>query len=141
YTFEFEDRPMTMVASDGGFLDAPLEVQQLRLAPGERAEVVVAFAPGDTTRLRSTKTQLGGVVVPATSGGNDEFDVLEFRAADALAPSATPSWPESVHAADDELHESDASVTREFRLNDREINGEEMDMARIDEVAYVGDTE
>lgn len=142
YTFAFDDdRPMTMVASDGGFLDAPLEMQQLRLAPGERAEVVVEFEPGETTRLRSTKTQLGGVVVPATSGGNDEFDVLEFRAADALLPSPEPSWPEAADVVDDELHEDEASVTRSFRLNDREINGEEMDMNRIDEVAYVGDTE
>lgn len=142
YTFAFDDeRPMTMIASDGGLLDAPLEMQQLRLAPGERAEVVVAFAPGETTRLRSTKTQLGGIAVPATSGGNDEFDVLEFRAASTLDPRPEPAWPESAHAAADRLHEGEASVTREFRLNDRQINGEEMDMSRIDEVVYVGDTE
>jgi len=141
YTFEFGDRPMTMISSDGGFLDVPHEAEQVRLAPGERAEVIVEFEPGETTRLRSTRTQLGGIVVPATSGGNDEFDVLEFRAADVLEPSPAPAWPESVHAADDELHEDEASVTREFRLNDREINGEEMDMNRIDEVVHVGDTE
>ncbi len=141
YTFAFEDRPMTMIASDGGFLDAPLELDHLRLAPGERAEVIVEFAAGETTRLRSTTTQLGGVAVPATSGGNDEFDVLEFRAAETLAPSPEPAWPESVHAADDELHEGEASVSRSFELEGRDINGKEMDMNRIDEVAYVGDTE
>ncbi|MGO1853667.1 MAG: multicopper oxidase family protein [Microbacteriaceae bacterium] len=141
YTFAFDDRPMTMVASDGGLLDEPLEVDHLRLAPAERAEVIVEFSAGETTRLRSTKTQLGGVAVPATSGGNDEFDVLEFRAASSLAPSPEPAWPESAHAVDDELHEDEASITREFRLNNREINGEEMDMNRIDEVVHVGDTE
>lgn len=141
YTFAFDDRPMTMVASDGGFLDAPLDVQQLRLAPGERAEVVVSFDAGETTRLRSSRTQLGGVIVPATAGGNDEFDVLEFRAAEELAPRPAPSWPASAHAGEDELHESAASVTREFRLGDQQINGEEMDMGRIDEIVHVGDTE
>ncbi|WP_243229000.1 multicopper oxidase family protein [Microbacterium sp. CIAB417] len=141
YTFAFDDRPLTMVASDGGLLDAPIERDALRLAPGERAEVVVSFEPGETVRLRSVVTDLGGVLVPATSGGNDEFDVLEFRAADELTPSEEPSWPAARDAASDELHESAASVTRSFTLNTRSINGEEMDMSRIDEVAYVGDTE
>lgn len=141
YTFEMSDRPMTLVATDGGFLDAPVEMDQVRLAPGERAEVVVSFDAGETVRLRSSKTDLGGIVVPATSGGNDEFDVLEFRAADTLTPSPEPSWPQANGAVADELHEDEASVTREFELSDREINGEEMDMGRIDEVVHVGDTE
>lgn len=141
YTFEMPDRPMTMIASDGGFLDAPLELDQMRLAPGERAEVVVEFEPGETVRLRSSKTDLGGIVVPATSGGNDEFDVLEFRAADTLTPSPEPTWPQAQDAVADELHEDEASVTRDFVLNTREINGEQMDMNRIDEIVHVGDTE
>ncbi|REJ05104.1 copper oxidase [Microbacterium bovistercoris] len=141
YTFAFEDRPMTLIATDGGFLDAPLSQERVRLAPGERAEVVVTFEPGETVRLRSLKTDLGGIVVPQTAGGNDEFDVIEFRAAEKLTPSPEPSWPAAKDAAADEVHESEASVTREFVLNTREINGEEMDMSRIDEVAYVGDTE
>ncbi|MCS3844529.1 hypothetical protein [Microbacterium sp. AK031] len=66
------------------------------------------------------KTDLGGIVVPATSGGNDEFDVLEFRAADSLTPSPEPSWPEAQDAVADKLHEDEASVTREFVLNTRE---------------------
>lgn len=141
YTFEMPDRSMTMIASDGGFLDAPLEMEKLRLAPGERAEVIVEFDPGETVRLHSSKTDLGGIAVPATSGGNDEFDVLEFRASDSLTPSPEPSWPEAQDAAADELHQNEASVTRDFVLNTREINGEEMDMNRIDEVVYIGDTE
>jgi len=142
YTFAFDDdRAMTMVASDGGFLDEPLEMQDLRLAPGERAEVVVEFEPGETTRLRSVKTNLGGIVVPGTSGGNDEFDVMEFRADPSLAPSPEPSWPQAQDAVADELHEDEASVTRDFSLNTREINGLKMDMNRIDEVVHVGDTE
>lgn len=141
YTFAFEDRPMTLVATDGGLLDSPSSQERLRLAPGERAEVVVAFEPGETVRLRSLKTDLGGIVVPMTAGGNDEFDVLEFRAARSLVSSPEPSWGSSADDAADELRESDASVSRHFVLNTREINGAEMDMSRIDEIAYVGDTE
>lgn len=141
YTFEIPDRTMTLIATDGGFLDAPLEMSQVRLAPGERAEVVVAFAPGETVRLRSAKTQLGGILLPATSGGNDAFDVLEFRAASSLTPSPEPSWPQAADAVADELHEEEATATRSFELEEREINGARMDMSRIDEVVHVGDTE
>src|SRR5699024_7251858 len=50
YAFEFPDRPMTLTAGDGGLLDEPAQVDRLRLAPGERAEVVVDFSPGETVR-------------------------------------------------------------------------------------------
>ncbi|MFI2365084.1 multicopper oxidase family protein [Promicromonospora sp. NPDC019610] len=141
YQLGFPDREMDLVATDGGLLDAPVRLKQVRLAPGERAEVVVRMAPGETTRLHSFEADLGGVVVPFAMGGNDAFDVLELRAADRLAPSPEPAWTPSVHAGEDALRESDAAVTREFELDDRHINGRTMDMARIDEAATVGDTE
>jgi FtsP/CotA-like multicopper oxidase with cupredoxin domain len=141
YQLGFEDRDMELVATDGGLLDAPATLEQVRLAPGERAEVVVELAPGDTTRLRSFEADLGGVVVPFAMGGNDAFDVLELRAADELAPSPEPAWEPSAHAAQDALHEDDAATIRTFQLDDRKINGQSMDMGRIDEVATVGSTE
>lgn len=141
YQLGFEDRDMALVASDGGLLDAPVTLDRVRLAPGERAEVVVEVEPGETTRLHSFEADLGGVVVPFAMGGNDAFDVLELRAADELTPSPEPAWEPSVHAAQDALHEDDAAVTRAFELDDRQINGRRMDMGRIDEVVTEGDTE
>jgi FtsP/CotA-like multicopper oxidase with cupredoxin domain len=141
YAFEFPDRPMDLIASDGGFLAEPAEVERLRLAPGERAETVVDFTPGETVRMRSAEVDLGGVAVPATMGGSDSFDVLEFRAADELTPAPETAWSPSDHAPHDALHEEDADTTRTFELEEREINDERMDMDRIDEVVHVGDTE
>ncbi|MEV0889889.1 multicopper oxidase domain-containing protein [Promicromonospora sp. NPDC050262] len=141
YQLGFPDREMDLVATDGGLLDAPVRLEQVRLAPGERAEVVVRMAPGESTRLHSFEADLGGVVVPFAMGGNDAFDVLELRAADRLAPSPEPAWTPSAHAAQDALHEEDVAVTRTFELDDRRINGQTMDMGRIDEAATVGDTE
>ena len=141
YAFAFPDREMTLVATGGGLIDAPVDLERIRLAPGERAEIVVPFEPGETVRLRSESVDLGGILIPATAGGNDDFDVLEFRAADELAPTPDPSWPRSVHADHDAVAEADAVTTREFVLNTRQINGERMDMSRIDEVVHVGDTE
>jgi FtsP/CotA-like multicopper oxidase with cupredoxin domain len=54
YEFAFGDsREFAMIASDGGLLAAPADVDHLRLSPGERAEIVVEIAPGETTVLRS----------------------------------------------------------------------------------------
>jgi len=141
YTFAFPDRPMTMIASDGGLLDTPLEQDALRLAPGERAEVVVAFKPGETVRLRSVKPDLGGIADPSTMGANEAFDVLEFRAAEVLTPSPEPAWSPAADAEADELHEAEVVKTRSFELEGREINGQKMDMSRVDEIVHVGDTE
>lgn len=141
YQLGFEDREMDLVATDGGLLDAPVRTDDVRLAPGERAEVVVRMEPGETTRLHSFEAELGGVVVPFAMGGNDAFDVLELRAADRLTPSPEPAWSPSAHAEEDALHAQDASVTRTFQLDDRQINGRRMDLGRVDVTSTVGDTE
>ncbi len=141
YQFAVPGHRLTMIAGDGGLLDRPLELDQLRLAPGERAEVVVRLAAGERATLRSAAVDLGGVAVPGVMGGGDAFDVLELRATDRLEASPEPRWPASRHASEDALHEEDAVRTREFALNEREINGRRMDMRRIDEVVRIGDTE
>lgn len=137
----FTDRDLQLVATDGGLLEAPVELDRVRLAPGERAEVVVRMRPGETTRLHSFEADLGGVVVPFAMGGNDAFDVLELRAADELTPSPEPAWAPSALAAQDALHEDEVAVTRTFELDDRKINGRSMDLGRIDEVVTEGGTE
>jgi FtsP/CotA-like multicopper oxidase with cupredoxin domain len=142
YDLGFEDRELDLVATDGGLLDAPpVRLSSVRLAPGERAEVVVRMQPGETARLQSFEVDLGGVAAPFAMGGNDTFDVLELRAAVELAPSPAPSWKASAHAARDQVHEADATVIRQFELDERTINGKRMDMGRIDEVVAVGSTE
>ncbi|MFC8923658.1 multicopper oxidase family protein [Cellulosimicrobium sp. NPDC057127] len=141
YALGFRDREMDLVATDGGLLDGPVRTDRVRLAPGERAEVVVEMAPGETTRLHSFAADLGRVSASFAMGGKEAFDVLELRAADDLAASPAPSWGPSVHAADDALDADDVTVERTFELADREINGRRMDMDRIDEVVTVGETE
>lgn len=43
----FEDqRPFRQIATDAGFLDAPVELTLLVLAPGERAEILIDFTEG-----------------------------------------------------------------------------------------------
>ncbi|UQS23733.1 multicopper oxidase domain-containing protein [Amycolatopsis thermalba] len=80
YTLGFGDRRrFHVVATDGGLLGAPVEVEQFSLTPGERAEIVVAFAPGEQVVLRNTDN---GVDI-----GAGDFDVLKIVAAGRLTPS------------------------------------------------------
>lgn len=130
-----DDRPFHLVATDNGLLPAgPEELRRLLLGPGERAEIVVQFEPGDRVVLRSFAADLG--TSARAIGADDTFDVLQVRAADdfddairrpeAWEGTAVPDLPEDARA-------------RTFRLEGHNrINGREMDMARIDEVIPAG---
>lgn len=136
------DRPFDMIASDGGLLDAPVHLDHIQLSPGERAEILVSMSPGERVVLQSRKPDLGVPAAAAgfggSSGGSDQFDVLQLRAAAALAhvgavpPSLVPV---------ERLDASAASRERSFSMDGTEINGRDMDMSRMDVVVRLGDTE
>lgn len=141
YNFAFDDdRTFDLVGTDGGLLERPAPLDALQLSPGERAEVVVAVAPGERTVLQSRDV----AIRPRASGderfvgAEDEFDVVQLRAADALVPS--PPLPDEL-AVIQRPDADEAATTRSYRLDNNRINGREMDMARIDEVVTVGTTE
>ncbi len=77
YNLAFNDnRPFQVIASDAGLLAAPVEVRQLLLAPGERAEIVVDLArdAGRSVVLQSDS----GDVVPGVNGHAVRPDALDF---------------------------------------------------------------
>lgn len=139
YAFTWSDgRPVELIATDGGLLEASVALDHVRLSPGERAEVLLRVQPGERVVLQSRMTaELAGLepVVSSMNGGADAFDVLEVRAADELAPAA--SVPAKLAEIAD-FDPADVATTRTFDLGDSfEINGEAMDMGRIDETVTV----
>lgn len=133
-----DDRSFTLIGTDGGLLPESHRVDRLLLSPGERAEIVVEMRAGEDTVLRSYPPDLeANFLSERFGGGADEFDVLELRAADTL--SASPEVPEQLAPAP-EL-ETDVAVVRRFVLNGRSINGQKMDMSRVDETVEVDTTE
>lgn len=133
-----DDRPVELIATDGGLLEASVALDRVVLSPGERAEVLVRLTPGERVVLRSEMTaEAAGMVGPvsAMNGNTDAFDVLELRAADTLdAAAPVPERLASIAPYD----EGEVATTRTFRLNDSfEINGNAMDMGRIDETVTV----
>ncbi|MGE7384623.1 multicopper oxidase family protein [Streptomyces sp. NPDC004126] len=123
-----DGRGFEVVGADAGLLPAPARVDRISLSPAERAEIVVAFSPGESVVLRS-------------SGGRDpidkgDFDLLRITAAERLRPS--PEVPGRL-ATTPPIEVPAGSRVRAFRLDgDDEINGRDYDADRIDEVVPAG---
>lgn len=141
YDFGFDDdQEFAVIGSDSGLLEATVPASRVQLSPGERAEIIVDLHPGETTTLRSYPPDLGmGFPLERTNGGHDTFDILQLRAADRLRDA--PALPTSL--APVERHQpEDAAATRTFQLEGfSRINGQEMDMARIDQTIPRGAVE
>src|SRR5918999_1377829 len=124
YDFGFSDgRDFALIATDGGLLERPAELDRIQLSPGERAEIVVTMEPSERVVLRSYPPDLEpGSDTSRQDGGEDRFDVLQLRAAGEL--DSSPAVPAELVDIS-ELDPGDASETREFELRSRRINDEE----------------
>jgi FtsP/CotA-like multicopper oxidase with cupredoxin domain len=135
-----DDREFDLIATEGGLLETPQRIDRIQLSPGERAEIVTAFEPGERIVLRSFEPELGTNFWESRFvGGDDSFDLVEIRAAARLAPS--PEVPDTL-GAHEHYHLEDATRTRSFELSGQSrINERKMDMGRIDAVVRPGATE
>lgn len=122
------NRIFHQIASDGGFLEKPIEMNQLVLGPAERAEILVDFSDlkkGETVQLINQGLDFMKFIVKGE--GSKEYTV--------------PSNLTSIKKIDPDH----AVKTRKFVFQGMgpsvNINGKQMDMERIDEVVKLNDTE
>ena len=139
------DRTFWMVGSDGGLLEAPVPLTRLRLAVGERAELLVDLGglEGQTVRLRSFASELTNGEPGSTGSGpldGADFDLLQLRVG-SPTPEAVTALPTQLVTLE-RYDEGDVDVTREFQLGPGlTINNRKFAMSRIDETVRLGDTE
>jgi len=157
YNLEFSDgREFWQIATDGGLLEASVPMRHLVLAPGERAEILVAFPPGKNVTLRHKPLQrragsgaaMGGMMA-MMAASDRPFDIMLFKSPQGVQkipePPARLITPRNWSA-------NSAVRTRPFRLSMRMgmgmmqgggfgINGRAMDMRRIDARVPLGDVE
>jgi blue copper oxidase len=140
FNFGFSDgRRFALIGTDGGLLSRPYQTDRIQLAPGERAEIVVTVRPAEHVVLRSYPPDLGtNFLNERFAGGDDSFDVLQLRAGKDLEPGR--QVPEKL-ADVPRLDESAAVKVRQFRLSGHSINGEKMEMGRVDQVVTKDATE
>lgn len=120
FEFSLSDRSnFQQIASDGGFLEAPLARQSVFLAPGERAEVIVDFSK---TRRDTLSLMAGNQSIMAINLTSTDADTTE------IPVSLTSVMP---------IQLSDNPTTRVFDLQSMgisgTINGKTFDIDRIDE--------
>ena len=131
YELSVEGSDMTMVASEGGYLAGPVELDRLVLGPGDRAEIVLDVGANPAALVDST---FGRVLELRPNGSAQGAGVL----------------PDKL-AAIDRISESEITVDRSFHMGDVRnfwefdptwaINGVQFDMDRIDLTVRFGDTE
>ena len=131
YRLSVEDASMTKIASDGGYLAGPVVLEQLVLAPGDRAEIIVDVGMESAALVDSVFGR-----------------VLELRPSGSA--SGTGILPDKL-ATIEPISESEITVDRSFHMGDVRnfwefdaswaINGVQFDMSRIDVSVQLGDTE
>ena len=156
-----ETGPITVIASDGGFLASPVEADSILMSPGERYEVLVDMAAFETNTLNvNLDGEGGGGFFAGLFGGNQTVPALTLtRSGKAGFAGTMPTRLANLAPPDP----SAASVTRSFQLQmdvgadlaalalawdnfcgnagAMAINGQPMKMDRIDEEVRKGDTE
>ena len=154
-----EGQAMQLIASDGGLLDRPRTVRSLKLAPGERAQVIVDLSEGGPLSLVATSPDsamgmMGGQGRGMMGGGmmnrrrddgetGEVFRILDIRPGRALRATSLPPRLVSLSAPDPSL----AMRTRRFVLDmgmmgrGMTINGAAMDMDIVNERVPVGQWE
>lgn len=151
YTLGRDDgRDLTVIGSDGGLLQAPVTLKLVRLAPGERVELVVDAEEDRQVRLMSfpdiTARGFGGMMGMGPDA--DVFPILQMRSGKLEKANAPlPGRLSSIKG----WRTEDSTATRRFTLDmgmmggmmgrrgmgrgmmgGMGINGLPMDMGRID---------
>ncbi len=120
-----DNRPFYQITSDGGLLPEPIESTRIKLATGERAEVLVDFSDlGETDMLQKVYLTNYVLELPEGTPGTlftaapsildiSNTEILEFRGVNETTSPVT-SIPENLIEPYEVWGESEANVTRNF---------------------------
>ncbi|WP_299773047.1 multicopper oxidase domain-containing protein [uncultured Tateyamaria sp.] len=150
--------PLTVIASDGGFLASAVEAESILMSPGERYEVLVDMKSVESNAL-NVSLGGGGGFLANLFGGNQTIAALTLTAnGDQVFSGTMPNTLANLSPPD----RTEATTTRSFQLEmggDADlaalalawgnvcgggvmsINGQPMRMDRNDERVRKGDTE
>lgn len=151
--------PITVIASDGGFLPSPVEAESILMSPGERYEVLVDMAAFDANALNVALIGGGSFFENLFGGDRPQTALVLTRTDEPGFAGSMPTLLASLAPPDASV----ATVTRSFELQMElgadltalalewgnicgnagamAINGLSMRMDRINEKVRKGDTE
>ncbi|MEO1890238.1 MAG: multicopper oxidase domain-containing protein [Candidatus Thioglobus sp.] len=163
FHLNFDDKRMfNIIASDGGLLEKPVMAHSIKLAPAERAEILVDVSDGKMPILRhkmhrrnSANRMSGMMMMQQMQGKKLEFDIFQIDA--RSVSTSDKKIPDNLVKHDNPSIQS-ISKKRVFKLQMQmgpqlmfgamsgstdllKINGKSMKINRIDEVVKAGSVE
>ena len=140
YRLGLEGHTFLHVGSDGGLFEKPLEVTEILLAAGERAELLVR-ATGEPGSRATLSTLPYDRYIPQTRPADWQQPrallALQYTNEERVAPATLPGVLRHVPPIDT----AQVTATRLMVLSQGMINGRMMDMNRVDVTAPMGATE
>jgi FtsP/CotA-like multicopper oxidase with cupredoxin domain len=140
YRLALEGHTFLHVGTDGGLFERPVEVSEILLANGERAELLVrgTAAPGTSAVLQALPYNR---YIPQTrpSDWDQPRDLLTLVYS-ADPPLSAPHIPATLRTVEP-LDTARAAAHRVVTMTQGFLNGRAMDMERVDKVARLGTTE
>lgn len=154
-----DNRTFHKIACDGGLLSAPVSMTSMEIAPGERCEIILDMADGNTAEMLMLFEDVIDV-----EDGDEEIDLSRLPAAvregaslmlqvDTSLPAQTAPLPQNLTTIE-RPRDAEIAQTREFILTmdhsgghgdhaghaamDMAINGAAMDMNVINERVQLG---
>ena len=127
--------PFYKIATEGGFLNAPVQLTRLSMAPGERNEIIIDMSNGDVELMAY-------YLAPKEKHGtesNPKSRVLYLEVDENMTPPNT-NLSQSLNNIQPHIA-SNVVKTRYFDLEDMKINGKSMDMNIINERVNKGELE
>ena len=141
YRLSLEGHPFLFVGTDGGLFERPVEVTEIKVAPSERVEILVrgTGVPGSSVLLQDLPYDR---YIPQTrpAAWNTPRPLLTLRYS-AERPSGRPVEIPATLRRVEALDPARATAIRLMVLSQGLINGQVMDMARVDVGAPLGATE
>jgi bilirubin oxidase len=123
YEFYFSDfRPFYKIATEGGLLERPVEIYRIRMAPGERNEIIVDLSDAQSV------TMMGKFLWPEYNNFTADFaprgQLLQLTV-DKTITNPDSALPENLNTIT--RHDlKNVVVKRDFELGDMSINGKQM---------------
>lgn len=113
-----DNRPLLVIASDGGFIGKPEPVERLTISPGERYEVLVDFSRGEAADL----------LTYGDDSGSDDLPLMRFVVDAALHGKITtlPDRLDGPDAPDEKL----SARRRSFFFDERMAENMKLMMAK-----------
>jgi FtsP/CotA-like multicopper oxidase with cupredoxin domain len=137
YRLALDGHRFLHVGSDGGLFEHPVELDEITLANGERAELLVSAtgAPGMRAVLRTLPyDRYIRQTRPADWNAPRDLLTVEYSRAVAVPPPELPARLRAVPALDT----TQVRVRRVVAMTQGFLNGRTMDMDRVDKVAQLG---